>query len=173
VGKAKRAKSKRTSASKGGSRGLVGRIDKRLEELEQELGPVHELLAERQRLLEARAALTGERNGGGGLARRLTRQELVEHLRTRPGSRASVIARELGVPLGNVSQHLHRGRGESFERRADGWHVRDDAPERRAERSPTGDEAPERRAQRPHAAQENRGRRTDGWHVLGEALRGH
>lgn len=125
MAKSKRGKSKRTVASKGGSRGLVGRIDRRLEELEQELEPVRELLAERRRLLEARTALAGERDGRGSLARRLTRQELVAHLRARPGSRASVIARELGVPLGNVSQHLHRGRADAFERREDGWHVRE------------------------------------------------
>ena len=127
MAKSKRAKSKRTGASKGNSRGLVGRIDRRLGELEQELEPVRELLAERRRLLEARAALTGERDGRGSLARRLTRKELVEHLRARPGSRASLIARDLGVPLGNVSQHLHRGRGEAFERREDGWHVRQES----------------------------------------------
>ena len=97
----------------------------RLNELDRELQGVSELMAERRRLLAARAAITGERiPAGGSFVRRVTGDELATYLAEHPGSRASVIARELGVPLTNISQHLHRGRETRFERRSDGWHCR-------------------------------------------------
>lgn len=82
-------------------------------------------MAERRRLLTARAAITGERlPAAGSYVRRVTQDEVAEYLAAHPGTRASLIARELGVPLTNISQHLHRGRETRFERREDGWYCR-------------------------------------------------
>ena len=84
-------------------------------------------MAERRRLLEARQALTGERvRTGPDLVRRISGDQIAAYLTEHPGSRAGAIAEALGVPLTNVSQHLHRGRETRFERRPDGWHVRED-----------------------------------------------
>lgn len=44
----------------GGSRGVLGEIDRRLVQVERELEGHRELLAERERLLRARAAMSGE-----------------------------------------------------------------------------------------------------------------
>ena len=46
--------------SSGGSRGVLGEIDSRLAQVERELEGHTELLAERERLIRARAAMTGE-----------------------------------------------------------------------------------------------------------------
>lgn len=82
-------------------------------------------MSERRRLLAARAALTGERAPvSGSLAGRITQDEVAAYLAEHPGSRAAAIARDMGVPLTNISQHLHRGRETRFERRTDGWHCR-------------------------------------------------
>jgi hypothetical protein len=109
-----------------GSRAVLAQIDARLAELDRDLERARELLVERRRLVSARAALTGERLPvSGSMVRRVTQDELAEFLAVRPGSRAAVIARELGVPLTNISQHLHRGRETRFERQQDGWYLRD------------------------------------------------
>jgi hypothetical protein len=108
-----------------GSRAVLAQLDARLAELDRELAGLGELMAERRRLLAARAAITGERPPvAGGLVHRVTQEQVADYLERYPGSRASVVARALGVPLTNISQHLHRGRDTRFERRSDGWHVR-------------------------------------------------
>jgi hypothetical protein len=108
-----------------GSRGVLAQIDARLAELDTELAKANELLAERRRLISARATLTGQRAANsGGLVRRVTQDQVAEHLATHPGARASEIAAALGVPLTTVSQHLHRGKDTRFQRREDGWHLR-------------------------------------------------
>lgn len=108
-----------------GSRAVLAQLDRRLAELDRELAQAGELMAERGRLLAARAALTGERVvSSGSLVRRVTQDELAAYLAEHPGSRAAQIARDMGVPLTNISQHLHRGRETRFERREDGWHRR-------------------------------------------------
>jgi|ERR1700739_3993310 len=115
-----------------GSRGVLAQIDARLAELDAELAKANELLAERQRLLSARATLTGERAASsGGLVRRITQDQVAEYLGEHPGARASEIAAALGVALTTVSQHLHRGKDSRFERRQDGWHLRDQGMPRR------------------------------------------
>ncbi len=106
------------------NRAVVGEIDARLAELDRELDSVRELMAERRRLVQARRAITGEASAAGSLLRRITQDEVVGYLREHPGVRASAIAKELGVPLTNISQHLHRGKDTLFERRSDGWHLR-------------------------------------------------
>lgn len=108
-----------------GSRGVLAELDTRLRELDRELERANELMAERRRLLAARAAITGERVAvSGSLLRRVTQAEVAEYLAEHPGARAAQIARDLGVPLTNISQHLHRGRETTFQRRSDGWYRR-------------------------------------------------
>lgn len=108
----------------GGSRGVVAQIDARLAELDVELARASELLAERRRLLAARASLTGEQApAADSLVRRISREEISAYLVGHPGARPSQIARDLGVALTTVSQHLHRGRDTRFERRDGGWYA--------------------------------------------------
>jgi len=109
-----------------GSRGVLREIDDRLADVERELGGYRELVDERARLLAARASLTGgPRVNAATGARRLSQDEVAEYLRLHPGSRAGEIARALGVPLANVSQHLYRGKHGRFEARGDVWHLRE------------------------------------------------
>lgn len=111
---------------------MLVQIDARIAELDEQLAGARELIAERRRLIQARETLTGERRRSGGdpLLRRVTQEEVADFLAEHPGSRAAVIARALGVPLTNISQHLHRGKESRFERRKDGWHLRDSAAAR-------------------------------------------
>ena len=106
------------------SRAVVTQIDARLAELDAQLASVEGLMAERRRLLHARRALTGDTSQVGGMSRRVTQDEVADFLGKHPGVRAGAIAKGLGVPLVNISQHLHRGKDTRFERKADGWHLR-------------------------------------------------
>lgn len=118
--------SKRGARGRPGSLSVVAQIDARLAELDRDLEAMSELMAERRRLARARQELTGERvSGGPDLLRRVSGDQVAEFLREHPGSRAGVIAEALGVPLTNISQHLHRGKDTRFERRPDGWHLRE------------------------------------------------
>ncbi len=119
-----RASNTRATATKRPSRGVVAEIDARLAEVDRELASVEDLMAERRRLVQARRALTGEGPQNGTLLRRITQDEVIAYLGKHPGVRAGVIAKDLGVPLTNISQHLHRGKDTIFERRKDGWHLR-------------------------------------------------
>jgi len=103
---------------------VVAQIDARLAEVDRELESVEGLMAERRRLLQARRTLTGDSAAVGGLTLRVTQDEVAEYLAANPGVRAGAIANALGVPLVNISQHLHRGKDTRFERRPDGWYVR-------------------------------------------------
>jgi len=106
----KASQSKAVSPTNRGSRAVIAQLDARLSELDRELRGMSELMAERRRLLAARTAITGQRlSVSGSYVRRVTQDEIAAYLAEHPGVRASVIARELGVPLTNISQHLHRG----------------------------------------------------------------
>jgi hypothetical protein len=108
-----------------GPGGVVSQIDRRLAELDRELESMSDLMTERRQLLQARQALTGERvSSGPDLLRRISGDQIADYLTEHPGSRAGEVAKALGVPLTNISQHLHRGKDTRFERRPDGWHVR-------------------------------------------------
>lgn len=108
-----------------GPGGVVSQIDRRLAQLDRELESMTALVQERRQLLQARQALTGERVAGGpDLVRRISGDQIADYLTEHPGSRAGEVATALGVPLTNISQHLHRGKDTRFERRPDGWHVR-------------------------------------------------
>lgn len=115
----------RDTGNERATRAILQRIDARLAQLERELQQSRPLLAERRRLLQARRAISAEPLPSPDYIRRLTRSELIEYLREHPGQRATQIARALGVARGTVSGHLHRGRDQLFERRSDGWHVRE------------------------------------------------
>jgi hypothetical protein len=105
----------RQSRTARGSRAVLAQLDVRLAELDRELERAGELMAERRRLLAARAALTGERlPAAGSLVRRVTQDDVAAYLREHSGSRAAGIARELGVPLTNISQHFASWPGDAL-----------------------------------------------------------
>ena len=106
------------------SRGLVAEIDQKLSVLEGELAGYQDVLAERDRLRAARAALMGERP-----APQISQDDVAAYLAAHPGSRAGAIAEALGVPLARVSSHLYRGKRTRFVSRDDGWHLREQATE--------------------------------------------
>jgi DNA-binding transcriptional ArsR family regulator len=126
---ADRAKGKKGRGAGGpGSRGVLREIDERIAQVDGELAAYRELVAERNRLAAARAALTGTRAPAGLSAsggRRVSQDEIAEFLAEHPGSKAGDIARAFEVPLTNVSQHLYRGKHGRFEARGDGWHLRE------------------------------------------------
>lgn len=103
-----------------GVRGVVHGIDEQLNRLNKE---ERALVAERERLLAARAALTGKAGAGPARGKRISQNDIASHLTEHPGSSPSQIADALGVPVTNVSTHLYRAKGVRFERRQDGWHL--------------------------------------------------
>jgi len=107
------------------SRGVMREIEQRLGELDSRLEQYDELAAERDRLRRARATLLGAGSSGGDRSRRISQDEIAAYLADHPGSKASDIARELGVVLQTVSSHLYRGRATRFENGRDGWHLRE------------------------------------------------
>lgn len=101
------------------SRGVIAQIDQELQRIEGRLSGYEHLVSERNRLLAARAALTGTAKN----TRRISQEELAAYLREHPGSLPAQIAKDLQVPVTNISQHLYRGKGTRFVRRRDGWHL--------------------------------------------------
>lgn len=106
-----------------GALGVVREIDVQLERIEQGLSDYEPLLRERERLLAARAALTGERAPSGAKAR-ISQDDLAAFLTEHPDSWPADIAAALGVPVTNVSAHLYRGKRTRFERGEQGWRLR-------------------------------------------------
>lgn len=106
-----------------GALGVVHEIDVQLERIEQGLSAYEPLLRERERLLAARAALTGERAPSGGKAR-VSQDDVAAFLAEHPDSWPADIAAALGVPVTNVSAHLYRGKHTRFERGEQGWRLR-------------------------------------------------
>lgn len=102
------------------SRGVVAEIDEKLSVLDGELAGYEPLLAERERLRAARAALMGE-----GPAPQISQDDVAAYLKAHPGSRAGAVAKALNVPLARVSSHLYRGKRTRFVSRDDGWHLRE------------------------------------------------
>lgn len=105
---------------------MLAGIDGELERVNKGLAGYDELLAERRRLLAARAALTGEqepRIAGSG-KRRISQDEVAAYLAEHPDSWPAEIAQGLGVPVTNVSGHLHRGKDSRFLRGGSGWRLR-------------------------------------------------
>jgi hypothetical protein len=104
----------------GSARGVVREIDEELSRLEKR---ERALATERERLLSARAALTGRAGAGPARGRRISQDDVAHYLTEHPGSWPADIAQALDVPVTNVSTHLYRGKRTRFERREDGWRV--------------------------------------------------
>lgn len=105
------------------ARGVVREIDQELSRLEKREKALAE---ERERLLSARAALTGKAGAGPARGRRISQDDVADYLAEHPGSWPADIADALDVPVTNVSTHLYRGKRTRFERREDGWRVSSD-----------------------------------------------
>jgi hypothetical protein len=116
----------RANARRGGALGVVREIDQQLERLNRE---EKALGRERQRLLEARAALAGKAASGPARGKRITQDDIAAFLAEHPGSLPAQVADALGVPVTNVSQHLYRAKDTRFHRRPDGWHLASDTTE--------------------------------------------
>lgn len=108
---------------------MVREIDHQLSRLDKRQ---KELAAEREQLLAARAALTGQAVLKPQANRRITQDEIAAYLEEHPGSMPGEIGRALGAPATNIATHLHRGKDTRFARQADGWHLdsraRDEKP---------------------------------------------
>jgi hypothetical protein len=102
------------------SRGVIAEIDERLKRLDEQLASHEELLAERNRLRQARSTLLGESPAG-----QISQDDVAAYLAEHPGSRPGQIADALGVTPGRVSAHLYRAKTTRFVSRSDGWHLRE------------------------------------------------
>jgi hypothetical protein len=103
-----------------GVRGVISGIDEQLDRVAREQKA---LVAERERLLAARAALTGRAGAGPARGKRISQDDVAAYLAEHPGSTASQVAEALGVPATNVSTHLYRAKDVRFQRKSDGWYV--------------------------------------------------
>ena len=106
-----------------GARGVVHEIDQQLQRIETGLSGYEPLLRERERLLAARAALTGEAPASAAKAR-ISQDDVAAFLAEHPDSWPADIASALDVPVTNVSAHLYRGKATRFERTKNGWRLR-------------------------------------------------
>jgi hypothetical protein len=104
-------------------KGVLAEIDRRLGQIERELQGHRALVAERDRLLKAKAALVGS-------AGQISRDDVADYLAQHPGAKPGEIAKALGVTSGTVSAHLFRGKRSRFVSRGREWYVRDPAPDR-------------------------------------------
>jgi len=107
-----------------GARGVMREIDHELERVNKGLYGYEPLLRERERLLAARAALTGTGPAKGSARGRTSQDDIAAYLTEHPDCWPADIAQALGVPVTNVSAHLYRGKSTRFERGKDGWRVR-------------------------------------------------
>ncbi|HEV2975292.1 MAG TPA: hypothetical protein VGX69_09915 [Solirubrobacteraceae bacterium] len=106
-----------------GARGVVREIDQELERVNKGLSGYEPLLRERERLLAARAALTGEQPPSSAKAR-ISQDDVAAFLAEHPDSWPADIAAALDVPVTNVSAHLYRGKASRFARGENGWRLR-------------------------------------------------
>jgi hypothetical protein len=109
-----------------GSLGVMREIDQQLERIDKGLSGYEQLLRERERLLAARAALSGSGPATGTPKGRTSQDDVAAYLAAHPDSWPAEIAAALGVPVTNVSAHLYRGKRTRFERGTDGWRLRSD-----------------------------------------------
>jgi hypothetical protein len=112
--------SERDDARGPGTRGVVSQIDQQLSRLDKE---EKALGRERERLIAARAALTGRASVGPARGKRISQDDIAAFLGEHPGSLPAQVAEALNVPVTNVSTHLYRAKDTRFERREDGWHL--------------------------------------------------
>jgi hypothetical protein len=116
-----------------GTRGVLREIDQELARVNRGLEGYERLLGERQRLLAARAAITGERHTSARA--RTSQDDVAAYLQEHPDSWPGEIAAALSVPVTNVSAHLYRGKRTRFIRTEHGWRVRSEGG-----RMPPGDD---------------------------------
>jgi hypothetical protein len=104
------------------SRGVVAEIDEQLSKLDGELASHEAKLAERERLREVRAKLTGEE------APQVSQDDVAAYLQEHGRSRAGVVAKFFGVPLATISTHFYRGKlAGRFVKYEDGWDLSEQA----------------------------------------------
>lgn len=102
-------------------------IEERLEELNRQIVAISPLVAERERLMQARTVLLGGPGPGGSTpppprpVERVTREQIFDFLTRNPGSSAGETARALGCGQGAVSAHLYRGKDRRFSRKGGRW----------------------------------------------------
>lgn len=106
----------------GTSRGILGEIDRRLEQVERELADRQALVAERDRLRRARAAMAGE-----PLVAQVSQDDVAAFIAEHPGARPGEIAEGLKVPSGTISAHLFRGKRTRFLSRGGQWYLREES----------------------------------------------
>jgi hypothetical protein len=106
-----------------GTRGVMREIDQELQRVNKGLSGYEPLFQERQRLLAARAALTGDVPAKEGARGRTSQDDIAAFLTEHPDSWPAEIAEALGVPVTNVSAHLYRGKNTRFRRGPKGWGV--------------------------------------------------
>jgi hypothetical protein len=107
-----------------GVRALVRDLDDRIKDVDRQLAEREQLRIERRRLLQARASLLGEpKPGSSSGAPRVSQEQVADYLAQHGPAKASAIAEHFGVPLGNISTHLYRGKGTRFENTRDGWQL--------------------------------------------------
>jgi hypothetical protein len=107
-----------------GAQGVMREIDQELQRINKGLSGYEPLLRERERLLAARAALTGATPGKSAADARTSQDDVAAYLAEHPGSLPGQIAQALGVPVTNVSAHLYRAKYTRFQRDGDGWRLR-------------------------------------------------
>ena len=114
------------AGKRSGVRSVLAGIEDELDRVEKQLAGYEDLLAERRRLLAARAALRGERQAqiGASGKRRVSQDEVAAYLAEHPDSWPAEIAEAFGVPVTNISGHLHRGKDTRFLRGGSGWCLR-------------------------------------------------
>lgn len=105
----------------GSARSVVREIDRELDRLDKLEKAV---VSEREVLLAARAALTGNSNAGPALRRRVSHREITAHVEEHPGCTAAQIAEALQASVTSVSSQLHRGKHTRYECRSDCWYLR-------------------------------------------------
>jgi len=110
-----------TGLRSGSARSVVREIDRELERLEKLEKAV---VSEREVLLSARAALTGNGAAGSALRTRVSHAELGAYLAEHPGRSAAQIADDLQAAATGVSSQLHRGKHTRYEHRDNRWYRR-------------------------------------------------
>lgn len=105
--------------------GQIDLLDEAIEKVERRLEKYDVLREKRDRLRSARRALTGGTRLTGAGTVRIRQEDIVEWLRSHPGSTLSEISDSVGGTSTQVSSHLNRGRNERFLNHDRRWWVRD------------------------------------------------
>lgn len=103
----------------------VESIDEAIAAIDSRMKPYEALAEKRQQLMNARRALLGATNRlTGGVAKRITLEEILKYVKENPGSAASGIAQYLGVSGPTISSHLYRNK-DRFIKKNGVFYVRD------------------------------------------------